>query len=197
MKKTGYYIVNSITIYRVIASLILLYLLITGQPEIFKWFLAVSFFTDAIDGALARRFGVASVLGARLDSIGDDLTVAMGVIGLFVFKFDFIIQHIYWLLLLVILFVIQVVSAYRRYGTMTSFHTYLAKLAAVCQGVFLILAFFLAEPGGFLFFLAIAVTALDLIEEIILVYRLPEWEANVKGLYWVCQKKEFKNSRGA
>lgn len=188
MQKTSYYIINGITVYRVAASLILLYLLITNQPGIFKWFLALSFFTDAIDGFLARRYKVVSVMGAKLDSIGDDLTVVMGVIGLFVFKYEFISQHFVWLILLLILFAVQVISAFRRYGGMTSFHTYLAKLAAVCQGTFLILAFFMDEPNELLFFIAIGITALDLIEEIILVYMLPEWKENVKGVYWVKQK---------
>jgi len=32
-------------------------------------------------------------------------------------------------------------------------------------------------------------TALDLVEEIILVLLLPHWQANVKGLYWAITKK--------
>ncbi len=194
MHKTSYYIINGITIYRVAASLILLYLLITNQAEIFKWFLAFSFFTDAIDGFLARRYKVVSVMGAKLDSIGDDLTVAMGVIGLMVYKYDFVSQYYVWLIILLILFVIQVISAFARYGEMTSFHTYLAKLAAVAQGIFLITAFFLPEPSRVLFFIAIFITALDLIEEIFIVYTLKEPKQNVKGLYWINRERSDRSA---
>ncbi len=194
MHKTSYYIINGITIYRVAASLILLYLLITNQAEIFKWFLAFSFFTDAIDGFLARRYKVVSVMGAKLDSIGDDLTVAMGVVGLIVYKYDFISQYYVWLIILLILFVIQVISAFARYGEMTSFHTYLAKLAAVVQGVFLITAFFLPEPSRVLFFIAIFITALDLIEEILIVFTLKEPRQNVKGLYWINRERAERSA---
>ena len=193
MRKSSYYIINGITIYRVAASLILLYLLISNQPWLFKWFLAISFFTDAIDGFLARKYKVASVMGAKLDSIGDDLTVVMGVIGLFVFEDAFIEQHYQWLVIIFILFVVQAVSAFIRYRAMTSFHTYLAKIAAVLQGSFLILAFFRNEPSEVLFFIAVAVTGLDLVEEIILVYLLPQWKENVKGLYWVMVNKRRGN----
>ena len=192
MGKTSYYIINAITIYRVVASLFLLYLVVTNQPSIFKWFLAASFFTDAIDGFLARKFKVSSILGAKLDSIGDDLTVVMGVIGLFVFEREFISQHYIWLGILFALFAIQVVSAFIRYGAMTSFHTYLAKVAAIAQGCFLILSFFLDGPNDELFFIAVAITGLDLAEEIILVYLLPEWRENVKGLYWVVSAEGAK-----
>jgi hypothetical protein len=73
---------------------------------------------------------------------------------------------------------------------MTSFHTYGAKLAAVCQGVFLILFFFLPQPSLFLFYLAMIVTGLELVEEIILVLIIPAWRANVKGLFWVLKKRK-------
>ena len=189
MQKNSYYIINGITLYRLLAAPFLLFLIVTNQPDLFKWLLAISFFTDAIDGFLARRYKVVSVMGAKLDSIGDDLTVIVGIIGLFVFKRDFINQEFIWLLLLLVLFLIQVISAFVHYGTVTSFHTYLAKLAAISQGVFLILAFFIPEPIRILFYIAIAITALDLLEEIMLTFLLPEWKANVKGIYWVLKQK--------
>src|SRR5690606_5605012 len=130
------------------------------------------------------------VMGAKLDSIGDDLTVLLGAIGLFVFKYEFIMEQSPWLILLLVLFIIQAGSALLKYKTFTSFHTYLAKLAAVAQGCFLILAFFLKEPSLFLFYLAITLTALDLIEETIIVYILPRPAQNVKGLYWVMRQQK-------
>jgi phosphatidylglycerophosphate synthase len=189
MQKSIYYIINGITLYRLLAAPFLLFLIVTNQPDLFKWLLAISFFTDAIDGFLARRYKVVSVMGAKLDSIGDDLTVIAGIIGLFVFKRDFINQEFIWLLLLLVLFIIQVISAFVHYGAITSFHTYLAKLAAISQGVFLILAFFVPEPIRILFYIAITITALDLLEEIVLTFLLPEWKANVKGIYWVLKQK--------
>jgi phosphatidylglycerophosphate synthase len=190
MQKSSYYIINGITLYRLIAAPFLLFLVVTKQLDWFKWLLAFSFFTDAIDGYLARRYKVVSIMGAKLDSIADDLTIIVAVIGLFVFKREFINQEFTWLLLLLTLFVIQVIYALIRYGAVTSFHTYLAKLAAIFQGVFLILAFFLPEPVRILFYIAIVVTALDLIEEIVLTFMLPRWKANVKGIYWVLKKRD-------
>jgi len=189
MKKTSYYVINGITLYRLVAAPFLLYLVFTGSSIVFKWLLAVSFFTDAIDGYLARKYKVTSVMGARLDSLGDDLTVVVGVIGLFVLKSDFIWSEIIWLAVIFVLFLVQVVIALVRYGTTTSYHTWLAKLAAVCQGIFLILSFFTPEPNPALFYIAVTVTAVDLLEEIVLAILLPKWEANVKGVFWVLKRK--------
>jgi CDP-diacylglycerol--glycerol-3-phosphate 3-phosphatidyltransferase len=157
--------------------------------EIFKWLLGISFFTDLIDGFLARKFRVTSTLGSKLDSIGDDLTVLTGVIGLWVFKKEFIHQEIVLVSIMLVLLVTQNILAFWRYKKLSSFHTYFAKVAAILQGTFLILMFFLNEPPYLLFYLASAITILDLVEEIILVLILPKWEINVKGLYWVLKSR--------
>lgn len=189
MARQSYYMVNGITLYRLIAGPVLLLLILTRQPDIFKWLLAVSFFTDAIDGYLARKYKVVSVMGARLDSIADDVTVVAATISLFVFKPAFIKEVYVLLILLFVLFVIQVTLALVRYRKTTSFHTYLAKIAAICQGVFLILASFMPAPLYLLFYVAILVTALQLVEEIVMVLLLPEWETDIKGIYWLLKRR--------
>jgi phosphatidylglycerophosphate synthase len=192
MRKRNYYLINAITFYRLLTAPVLIIFIFTGNLPLFKWMLAISFFTDLIDGWLARKFKVASAFGSRLDSIADDLTVLAGIIGLFVLKTEFISENRVSVLLLFFLLILQNVMALIKYRKTSSFHTYLAKLAAVLQGCFLILMFFLPEPVYPLFYSAVIVTLLDLIEEIILVILLPEWKADVKGLYWV-----MKNRRSA
>ena len=186
--KQAWYVINGITFYRIIAAPFLLVLLFAKQYEVFKWLLGLSFFTDLIDGYLARKFQVTSILGTKLDSIGDDLTVLVGLIALFVLKLDFIKQHIIILIILLVLFLVQTTFAFIKYRKMTNFHTLLAKTAALLQGVFLIFAFFTEQPSLILFYAATIVTMLELIEEIILVGMLPQWQANVKGIYWTLKK---------
>lgn len=188
MLKKSYYLINGITLYRLVASPILIYFIYTGNLNLFKWLLAINFFTDLIDGFLARRYKVTSIAGSRLDSIADDLNILSAIIGLFVFKPQFIKAHITVLIVLFVLFILQNIFALIRYRKITSFHTYFAKLAALLQGIFLILCFFLPEPNIFLFYSAALITAIELIEETILVTLLPDWQANVKGLYWVLKK---------
>jgi CDP-diacylglycerol--glycerol-3-phosphate 3-phosphatidyltransferase len=182
--KQVWYVINGITFYRIIAAPFLLVLLFAKQYEVFKWLLGLSFFTDLIDGYLARKFKVTSILGTKLDSIGDDLTVLVGLIALFVLKLEFMKQHIIIFIILLVLFLVQITYGFIRYKKMTNFHTYLAKTAALLQGVFLILVLFTEEPSLILFYVAAIVTMLELTEEIILIRLLPKWQANVKGIYW-------------
>jgi CDP-diacylglycerol--glycerol-3-phosphate 3-phosphatidyltransferase len=189
MHKRSYYIINSITIYRLITAPLLIFLALDHRIVLFKWLLAVSFFTDAIDGFLSRRYHVSSKLGSRLDSIADDFTVIAAIVGIFVFKPGFIRHELIILGILFGLYILQTVMAMIQYGKITSFHTYLAKIAAVLQGIFLLLIFFLSEPPYEIFYAAAIITALDLMEEIILVLMLQHWQTDVKGLYWIIKRK--------
>lgn len=190
MHKPGYYIINGITVYRLLAAPVLVFLVFSGNVDVFKWMLAFSFFTDLIDGFLARKYKVTSIFGSRLDSIADDLTILAAIVGLFVLKKAFIKEELILIGLMFFLFLIQNMLALLKYHKITSFHTYSAKLAAILQGLFLIFIFLLPEPVYILFYAAAAVTIIDLLEEIILVILLPKWQSDVKGLYWVLKKNE-------
>lgn len=189
MPKKSFYIINGITGYRLVTFPVLVLLLLTDRVDIFRWMLGISFFTDAIDGWLSRRFGTTSVFGSRLDSIGDDLTVLAGIIGVLVVDPDFLWDRWELVAILLGLLFVQVSYALIRYGKLTSFHTYLAKLAAVSQGVFLLAFFFFPDARAWLFVVACVITALDLLEEIVMVSMLPGWKADVKGIFFIKQAK--------
>lgn len=195
MNKRSYYIINGITIYRIVAAPFIIIAALAGQFEWFRWLLAVSFFTEAIDGILARSFKVVSVSGARLDSTGDDLTVLAGIIGMLVFKPSFLKQQLFFVILLLSLFAIQTFVALIKYGKLTSFHTYAAKAAAISQAVFLLMLFFFSAEPYALFYLAVLLTTLELIEEIAIIYFLPRWKSDVKGLYWILRKNKSQFKR--
>jgi len=181
--------VNGITLWRVLMAPLVIFLAIHGDEGWFKWFLAISFLTDAVDGTLARRYHVSSKKGARLDSIGDDLTVLAAFIGMLVFHFDFVRQEFVPLIILAGLYLLQIILALYRYRKMTAFHTFLAKGAAILQAIFLLTLFFWPGAPRLLFYAAAALTALDLAEEIVLVLLLREWRTDVKGLYWILKDR--------
>ena len=187
--RRSHYIVNGITVYRILAVPVLLWLLFSKHHEVFKWMLAISFLTDAVDGYLARRYQVVSMLGARLDSIGDDLTIAVAITGVFMLNFNFILDELIWIVVLVALSLLQVGLAFARYGKMTAFHTYIAKGAAVVQAAFLLCFFFFSQPSYILFYVTAIITGLDLLEEIVLIYLLPVYRLDVKGVYWVMRER--------
>lgn len=189
MRPKGFYIVNAITSFRLLLSPVLVILVLYDGLYIFKWLLAIAFFTDMLDGFLARRLKVQTKFGAKLDSIADDALMIASAFAVMIEKPDFVYNNYIIIMMMVILLIIQNGLAYWRYGRMSSYHTYFAKLAMLFQGCFLILLFFLPEVPYWLFYPAAIVTLLDLSEEIVLVFILPKWKTNVKGLYWVLKGK--------
>lgn len=174
--------------YRIVAIPLLILLIILEERLIFTGFLLVSYLTDAIDGYLARKLKITSPRGSQLDSFGDQLTLIMGLIGLFYFETEFIKSNISTIILVLMPYFVQMVIAYYKYGKATAFHTYLAKTSAVLQSIFVIWALFF-EPNYVLFYVMIVFGLLETIEEIILIFMYDKWVSDIKGLYWALRDK--------
>jgi len=184
----NYNIADWFSFYRIAAAPLLLILLWLDERELFTWFLLISYCTDMIDGYLARKFKMTSPRGSQLDSLGDQITFIIGLIGLLIFEFNFIKENYLIILIAFIPYIIQILIAYKKYGKATSFHTYLAKMSAVIQGVFILSALFFS-PVYWLFYFMIALGLLETLEEIILIFMHREWASDVKGIYWVLKNK--------
>jgi CDP-diacylglycerol--glycerol-3-phosphate 3-phosphatidyltransferase len=179
--------------YRIVAVPFLLLLLIFEERLLFSWFLLISYSTDTIDGFLARKLKITSARGSQLDSLGDQLTFAMGLLGLLVFEFDFIEENYRLILIAFAPYIIQMIIAFRKYGKATAFHTYLAKISAFTQGIFILWFLFFGELS-WLFYIMIGIGILETIEEITLIYLYDNWVDGVKGIYWALKdKRRVKN----
>ncbi len=174
--------------YRIAAVPLLLALIWLGEREWFTWFLLISYSTDAIDGFLARRLKITSARGSQLDSVGDQITLIMGLIGLWIFENEFILTNYKLILLAFVPYLIQMGIAFNKYGKATAFHTYLAKSSAVVQGVFILWLLFFG-PVYWLFYFMVIIGVLETIEEITLIFIYDEWVEDVKGIYWALKDK--------
>lgn len=174
--------------YRVAAVPLLVVLLWLGERELFAWFLLFSYSTDAIDGFLARKLKIASARGSQLDSIGDQLTFAIGLIGLVVFETAFIKANIVLIIIAFVPYLLQMLIAFFKYGKATSFHTYLAKASAVVQAVFILWLLFFG-PVYWLFYFMIALGLLETLEEITLIFMYDTSVADVKGYFFALKDK--------
>ena len=181
--------------YRILAAPFLLLMLFADQRALFTWFLLVSFSTDMIDGFLARTLKISSPRGSQLDSFGDQITFIIGILGLVKFENGFIMKHLELLLIVFIPYGIQMIIAFRKYGKATSFHTYLAKISALAQGVF-VLWFLFFGPIYWLFYVMIVIGVLETIEEIALIFMYDKWVSGFKGIYWALRdKRRLQNQK--
>ncbi|MDG1572010.1 CDP-alcohol phosphatidyltransferase family protein [Robiginitalea sp. M366] len=171
------------SVYRILAIPLLAAALLWGTQGLFTWLLLISYTTDAIDGQLARRLNLCSARGAQLDSIGDQLTLGAGLIGLGVYETRFVLDHLWPIGLALSLYLLQMVIAFIKYGKTTAFHTYLAKTSALAQGIFVLWALFFGPVTG-LFWTVIVLGVIETAEEIALIYMYPGWVKDVKSIFW-------------
>ena len=179
--------------YLIFAAPILLVIVWFGLRDLFTWLLLVSYSTDMIDGMLARKLKITSPRGSQLDSMGDQLTLLVGFLGLLQFEFEFIQDNYQWILIPFALYCIQMIIAFSKYGKATAFHTYLAKLSAVVQAVFILWLLFFG-PVYWLFYLMIVIGIIETLEEILLIFLYPHWVAGVKGYIWAIRDERRKKA---
>ncbi|MBO3115947.1 CDP-alcohol phosphatidyltransferase family protein [Winogradskyella sp. DF17] len=191
----NYNIADWFSFYRLFAAPFLLLVLWFEYREWFSWLLLISYCTDAIDGFLARKLKIASPRGSQLDSLGDQVTFIIGLVGLYYFETTFIRTYLWVILIAFIPYIIQILLAYYKYGKATAFHTYLAKLSAIIQSVFILSSLFF-EPEVTLFYIMIIIGVLETIEEITLIFMYDYWISDVKGIYMASKdKRRLKNSK--
>lgn len=180
--------------YRIVAVPFLILFIWLDARLFFTIFLFISFGTDAIDGFLARRLNITSARGSQLDSMGDQITLLMGVIGLYFFETDFIVNNYLLLLIVFVPYGIQMLVALLKYGKATAFHTYMAKFSAILQAVFIIWVLIFG-PVYWLFYVILAVGVLETIEEIALIFMHDTWVDGVKGVYWVLRDRRSEKEQ--
>jgi phosphatidylglycerophosphate synthase len=80
---------NAISLARLLATPVLLWMVLSHRQELFKWLLLACLLSDILDGWIARAFDVRSKRGTSLDSLADLLVALNMVLGLFVFQRGF------------------------------------------------------------------------------------------------------------
>lgn len=187
-------IADYFSMYRIVTAPILLVLALFGEREVFTWMLLISYMTDGIDGFLARTFKLSSARGSQLDSYGDQMTFAVALVGLWIFENTFIRENLVLILIAFVPYLIQMLLAFRKYGKASSFHTYLAKLSAIVQAVFILWLLFFG-PVYPLFYVMIVLGVIETLEEITLIYMYDNWVEGVKGVFWALRdKRRIKSS---
>jgi CDP-diacylglycerol--glycerol-3-phosphate 3-phosphatidyltransferase len=184
----NYNIADWFSLYRIFAAPFLLLFIWLDYRQIFTWLLLISYSTDAIDGYLARKLEITSPRGSQLDSFGDQITLIVSLIGLYIFETNFIETNLVLIAVVFIPYIVQMLSAFFKYGKATAFHTYLAKLSAVLQSAFILFSLFF-YPEYTLFYIMIGIGLLKTFEEITLIFMYDNWTSDVKGLYWAFRDK--------
>ena len=160
---------------------VLLTLAAASQPVAFVVVLAAAFATDAIDGFLARRLGLASALGATLDSRADLALWSSLPVATWLLRADFVRAELASIGLLAACLALPLAAGIAKFGRAPSYHTWGAKTASVLLAGAM-LAVFLDGPL-WPFRLGSVVAVIATLEELAITAMLPRWQADVRSLW--------------
>jgi CDP-diacylglycerol--glycerol-3-phosphate 3-phosphatidyltransferase len=180
---------NFISLYRLLAFPVILFMALTGRESWFVILLCISLVSDVLDGNIARFFKLQTHFGAALDNLADICTYAMALLGLFIFKWTEIEPHAWILYVFLGIFVLSYIVSFVRFGKIPGLHLYSAVSAGYIQSIF----FFVLFVFGFypwIYYLAVGWGAVAYTEKIFVLLKLDDIKIGVKGLYWLMKKEK-------
>jgi CDP-diacylglycerol--glycerol-3-phosphate 3-phosphatidyltransferase len=186
---------NALSLARLLAAPLLVALALVHRERAFALLLVAALVTDVLDGWIARRFQLQSEVGAALDSAGDVTTLAAAAVGIACFHPGVWYEHLPAIGAVLGGWALVCVFALLRYRRLSSFHTYASKAAGYALGFFIAVLFAFGFVS-WLFYLAVALSLASTAEELLLLWRLPRWRADVRGLLWVMRGTASDLERG-
>ena len=180
MKDHKWNVADTITSVRIAASLLLLFVI----PKSLGFFAVytIAGLTDVLDGWLARKKGMASDFGARLDSMADLLFYGIMLIRLFPILYQILPREI-WYVVAGILFVrlISYGVAAIKYRRLASLHTWLNKLTGAA--VFLLPYVLACSTGVVYSWVVCALAFTSSLEELVIHLCRTSYHGDVKSIF--------------
>ena len=180
MKQT---IPNLLSILRIVMVPGLLAAAWFGRETLFLSALVVALASDVADGYLARRFGVVTELGARLDSWGDMATYLSVPLCAWWLYPELLEKEYRFVLITVAAYAIPIVASVWKFRCLASYHTWSAKLSAVVMGTAVLVLFITGHAA--LFRAAAIIQALVALDCLLITVRLSRPQSNVKSCWHV------------
>jgi len=158
------------------------------QVYLFLAILIFAFILDAIDGPIARHLHQVSKLGSKLDSWADFFVYIIFAVGAWLLWPEIIIREFVFILLVVVSIVLPVLTGLIKFKKITSYHTWMVKLAAVSTAPTAIWVF-IGGPA-LPFHIATAICVVAGLEEMMISIVLNEPYSDVRSLLHVLKKKK-------
>ena len=173
---------NLLSLYRLAAAPVALWMAIEGWRDAFFILVIISLVSDLVDGPIARFFGQGSRIGARLDTIADACTLLAGLLGLYVLEGHDLEPELAWLCLFLASYAAAAITSLVKFGTLPAYHLYLSKAAALCAGVFFVWLYVKGFSRPF-FLVAVALGVMANVESLLVTLFLRRFRADISSLF--------------
>ena len=172
---------NLLCFFRMALTPVLLTFAWNGQSTLFIAFFVGSLLSDVADGYLARRLDQVSDFGAKLDSWADLATWVSAAVCVWWLWPDLIRQEAPFVIAMAASYTAPIIVGFLKYGRLTSYHTWGAKLSSVLvSGSAIVL---LLGGAAWPYHISTVVLVIAAIEEIAITAILAEPRSNVRSLW--------------
>ena len=185
---------NALSALRLALVPTLLFVAWLGEGGLFLFLVTVALATDVLDGWLARVLRQESAAGCLLDSRADLALWLSLPLCTWWLRPDFVSAELPRLALLLVGFFAPMAYAYVKFGQLTSYHTWGAKLTANLLGLSLLALW----AGGPLwpFHVASVIALVALTEEVVITALLDEPRQNVCTVWHVWRQRADPPNEG-
>lgn len=183
------WIPNLISAYRLCVLPFIIYTIIQGNNHLFFILIGINFFSDWLDGIIARRFNLQTQLGADLDSAGDLGTYLVCAIGFYFLESNFVSEHQLSLILAIIIYSLPYIFSYFKFKKLPSFHLYSSKVTAYLSALFVI-AYSIWGYQFIIYYTFITAVYFSELEVLLCVILLRNHRSNLKSIIFYKQINE-------
>ena len=145
--------------------------------------LVLSWFTDTIDGTVARMMKQTSRLGNLLDTYADNFYQASSIISLYLF-FPEYMQSVTWVILTALgFYMLNRVLSYVRFGKVLYPHLITTKVPFHTYFAFILVSLYRQQAYPLLFEITMAIMFIFLIEEAVIFMLLKEPREDIHSIF--------------
>ncbi len=149
---------------------------------------SLCWFTDLIDGPIARRTKTASDFGSKLDDLGDYTTIVITVIIFTIWLKNQMLTFVPFLVAIAVIRISNIVITNRKYGKTYIIHTYLNKFTALT--VYITPVIYLLFDNTVMLYAVMTVAILASIEEMIIHIATADYDSNNKSIFKAFSKRK-------
>jgi phosphatidylglycerophosphate synthase len=172
---------NMLSIVRIVLSLILI--IYMEKPIVFVVVYIAIGLSDVLDGAIARRLGCESELGARLDSIGDFVFYSI-LVYVFFYLYSSILEvtHIFAIIAIISTRLMNISLTKLKYKKVIFIHTFANKAAGVMVYFMPVVLIFIQK--SILVWSVLLIAFIAAVEEMFITFIYDDFDLNRRSVFF-------------
>jgi CDP-diacylglycerol--glycerol-3-phosphate 3-phosphatidyltransferase len=144
-------------------------------------FLIIIGLTDVLDGYIARKYKIQTIIGSWLDSVSDFIFYILLVIYIVIFEFDIIIRVKYFIIIIIGLKLLAIIIGFIKYRRFGFLHTLGNKITGII--IFVGFCIFILFGNKTTIEIGLYISIISSVEELIITIIGKKYEENIKGIW--------------